>query len=129
MAIRGKEMMKRLATVTLLSVLTACAGCESTPVTSTPATPVMPVTPVAPAEAEAKFAIGDEVIITMGDDSTLDGTIVDVGPMAEWMNSETKEVIASRVYLVSAVVNGQPALGKVPEFALVRKREPMERNK
>ncbi len=68
------------------------------------------------------FVIGEPVTITFLDGTIAEGTIIDVGPTSMWRNDETGEDIVSRVYMVSATVDGVLGFGTVPEFALSKRQ-------
>ena len=132
MALRGK-MMKQLVVATMLMALTACTGCESTPEIVTINQPYLSpdnaetIPKVDPVETIALFVSGDEIIINNGDGTTVDGIIIAVGQMGLWVNSETKEEVESRVYLVRMTIDGRSIVGKVPEFAMVLKHRPSKK--
>ena len=122
--------MKQLVVVALLA-LTACTGCESTPPAPTKLPPLpaelrpqektKPVVKVKVTPA-TKFGVGDKVTMESPDGkTTVDGVILEVGPVVTWINPVTKEEIESRAYLVQITVDGKAQRGPAPEFALTRR--------
>ena len=102
--------MKLLTTLTLFSILAGCTGCESTP-------PAVKIPALPAKEAPAKFKIGDLVSATNGT-QTIEGVILEIGPMGEWENNTTGEKRISRAYRVQVIVDGKAQRGILPEFAL-----------
>ena len=120
--------MRNATTIALLFALTACGGCESTD-------PVPVVEPqgnerveiqTAPV-ATTKFKVGDKVVMMLPEDMTLNGTIVEVGPIIDTKDFDGTPRPKTQMYIVDVVINevgpdGTPInmviRGPAPEFIL-----------
>ncbi len=101
--------MKRLATILLTSLL---IGCGSTP-------PVSVKIPAIP--APTKFVKGDLVLVTSPDKKTkVQGVVIDVGPMAAWIDPITNQEFTSRAYRIEVMIDDKPQVGVAPELALTK---------
>lgn len=119
--------------VATLMALTACIGCVSI------AAQDVPITPMPKPEVISEFKVGDKVIVTFPDESTLNGQVTEIGPMAEWIMLDGS-IEKSRRYVVSVSRqipitndNGDTVFMTivvempVPEFAVVLQKRPSER--
>ena len=116
--------MKQLVIMALLCVLTACTGYEST-------TGLALVNPVLKPASLSFFKVGDNVIITFPDGSTLNGVVVKVGEVRVFYTGHGLTTEISRAYTIRAEKTIQiPGLDgdfivefEVPEFALTLQKK------
>lgn len=129
--------MKRILYMALLSafavcVWQACTGCAAAPETA-------PINPMPQPEVMSEFKVGDNVIITFPDDSTMNGIVMAVGEIKEF-DTGRGFIERSRGYTVHVTrteqipgPNGElqdftiVLEAEIPEFALTLQRRPNEK--